>query len=205
MNKTLLITILGAFAILEGSRLTSGQDAPAKPATAGPRYDYRDRYSILADQNMFLRDRRRRRNDFEDRRRDTPPPRREEENYALRGVVLEDGEYRAYLENLSSYSILRLSIGDPVARGKLTQIEIDAAEYEQNGQYTWVEVGHNLTGTMATPAYSPSSTPSTQPAGSSDSGAAAPAGAPIDPNDPNLTVEQKMRLRRMQQTGGGGK
>ena len=59
------------------------------------------------------------------------------------------------------------------------------------GKVTWVNVGYDFTGHEAAPLPSPtteSAEPSTQPSG--------PA---INPNDPNLSIEQKLKLRRMQE------
>jgi hypothetical protein len=146
---------------------------------------YTDKYAILAEQNIFLRDRSR-------PNRSGPTsqgaPATPEQLLTLTGVVFEDGQYRAYLEDLRSGRVQRLSEGDSVARGRISQIDIDAIEYEtgsgslsNNSQRTWVEVGSDLTGKAATP---------TTVGGEADSG------PKLDPNDPNLTPEQRLKARR---------
>ena len=86
---------------------------------------YTDKYAILAEQNIFLRDRSR-------PNRSGPTsqgaPATPEQLLTLTGVVFEDGQYRAYLEDLRSGRVQRLSEGDSVARGRISQIDIDAIE-----------------------------------------------------------------------------
>ena len=67
-------------------------------------------------------------------------------------------------------------------------IEIDGIEYDQGEKQTWVTIGNNLTGQSV----------SGISASMSSTDAAGPTSLPFDPNDPNLTVEQRMRLRRLQ-------
>ena len=154
------------------------------------REGYRDKYSVLSERNIFLRERGRRRSEEPSFR--PSYTRRAEDGFVLRGVVAEEGQFHAYVESLSSYSVLKLAIGDAVASGKIASIEMDAIDYEQGGRRTRIEVGQTLTGgpvPTSEPAQSGGSDPATQPA----------SGPPINPNDPNLTLEQKMKLRRMQE------
>ncbi len=168
--------------------------ADAQPS----RQDFRERYGVLADRNIFLKERGRpaatsrpsRFNSGGDRSRPTP-----EQTYVLTGIVEEQGQYRAYVEDLNRSKFIRLNVGDPVARGKVERIEIDGIQYAVEGQATRIEIGQNLTG-----GKSPSSTGlAASAAGNPDE--TSPTTAPtatssIDPNDPNLTPEQKMKLKR---------
>jgi hypothetical protein len=169
----------------------------SQPSSTQPS-SYRDHYYVLVERNIFLKE----------RRRPTGPagvfPRTErqpEQTYALTGIVEEDGQYRAYFEHsgTSSASFVRTSIGDPIARGKVTDITIDAVEYEQEGQRRWIVIGYDLTGSV-----SARSTPSAYTSGSATSPTTGPSDAAalnFDPNDPNLTAEQKMKVRRMREQG----
>lgn len=166
------------------------EDAPTREAGSTP--DYRERYGIISEWNVFLRERRRRREERPPETRPAFVPRPAEESYALRGVVYEDGEFRAYIENLRTGSMMRLRMGEELARGTVSNIAMDAIEYEQGGRRVWVDVGRNLTGSLAS-ASEPASGSEASPGATSQ-----PAGGAINPNDPNLTPEQKMRLRRQQ-------
>jgi len=173
---------------------TSAQpQPPARPPT------YSERYGLLADHNIFVRDRTRivrggsggygpggAGSSTQPSTR--PTVRSPEEALALRGVVIEDGGLHAYVEDTNSYNMLRLSPGDNVARGKVSAIQIDAVQYEgPGGHREWIEIGQDFTGHTAVAGSSFGVGASTQP-----------SGPPIDPNDPNLTLEQRMKLRRQQ-------
>ncbi|GMV95862.1 MAG: hypothetical protein HRF43_13155 [Phycisphaerae bacterium] len=175
--------------------LMSAWPEPAAGQSSASREGYRERYEVLSERNIFLRERRRRR---EERPQSRPysPPRPVEESYALRGVVFEEGLFRAYIENLRSGEMLRVQVGDALLRGVVSEIQMDAIEYDQGGRRTWIEIGQTLTGSQAVASGSFGSGSS---AGDSSSSASQPSSPLPDANDPNLTIEQRMRLRRQQQ------
>jgi hypothetical protein len=159
------------------------------PSTEKPivRPSFRERYSILSDHNIFMRERRSAR----DRDRSTTQPsfqRTPEQTFVLTGIVLEAGQRRAYMEDRERGGLIKLSIGDTIARGKIADIDIDAVAYEQNGRQQWVAIGTDLTGATPPP-----------PAVNMLSPTTGPTTLPFDPNSPDLTVEQKMQLRRFQE------
>jgi len=111
-------------------------------------------------------------------------------------VVFEDNAYRAYVENTSSGVVSRLSVGDAVARGKVGEIALDGVSYDgPGGRKIWIVVGDDLAGEPAvTPDDSILATTqaSTMPSGVEN----------LNPNDPTLTMEQKMKLKRMMELKG---
>ncbi len=116
-----------------------------------------------------------------------------EESLVLTGIVLEDDGFHAYVEDADNSKVLKLSEGDPVARGRIVDMDLNAVEYERGDQQMWITVGSNFAGqaTLLGAASSASS--------SSGPGATQPTTLPINPNDPNLTIEQRMKLRRLQE------
>jgi hypothetical protein len=124
--------------------------------------------------------------------------------------------------------VLRLAVGDSVARGHILEIEIDAIAYDLNGQGTWITPGSDLRGqpfsgfpTALSRYMAASTNPSsrgsgfggsrdggsrdggggfttTGPAASDGSGGGGVAPPPLDPNTAGLSVEERMRLRRLQ-------
>jgi hypothetical protein len=192
----------------------------SRPSSSSPTRDYRDRYAILSDRNIFVKersrivplsDRDRPRSDNSRTRSDTPrlpPP---ETSYILTGIVLEDGLVHAYVEDMKGGKILRLSVGDAVARGHITDITIDAVQYTASGQQAWVDLGRDFTGAIpSSPSaiYAAAAAAATQAGGTSTTGptSAPSVGAlPLDPNNPNLSLEERMKIRRMQQLGGAEK
>ena len=167
------------------------------------RQNYNDRYGVLSDRNIFLRERGRRAPSTRQYANSSTSSSRPaaESTYVLTGIVLEEGQYRAYVEEVSSGRVQRLAVGDAVAKGHVLDIDIDAMAYSANGKGTWIPIGCDLQGKpfnafpsalsrymSTTTTTSPTSGPSTQ----------GTTPLPIDPNSPNLSVEERMRLRRMQ-------
>jgi hypothetical protein len=167
---------------------------PAPAPAPSRRESYTDRYAVLWEHNIFLRDRSR----YSTNRGapTTVPARPPEEAFVLRGVVLdEDGVCRAYVEDLNTAEILRRAVGESLARGKVARIDLDALDYERAGQHTWIEVGSDLTGAAAPLIVASSDSPSTAPS-------SAPSAPLPNATDPNLTLEQRLRLRRLQELKG---
>ena len=177
-------------------RSTTPTTPTSQPSSTQPS-SYRDHYYVLVERNIFLKERRR---PTGPAREFTRTERQPEQTYALTGIVEEDGQYRAYFEHsgASSTTFVRTSVGEPIARGKVTDITIDAVEYEQEGQRRWIVIGYDLTGTASTRS-APSSYTSTST--SPTTGPSDVAALDFDPNDPNLSTLQKMKLKRLREQG----
>ena len=154
--------------------------------------DRTDDFAILSQKNIFMRDRQPPPDPSRWQHRQPDPPRvytpePAAKSFVLRGVVIEDNELHAYVENTRTGEVTRLLPGDAIADGHCVNIVIDAIAYEQNGNVQWIDVGENLLGsTVAAPP------PTTAPAGSTT----APSGAGT--SDPALSsIEQRLRERRM--------
>jgi len=159
--------------------------------------NYSDRYGVLEQRNIFLRDRTKpttQRSTTGSSSAATQPARSPEQMLFVTGIVLEDDGVHAYVEDSSASppKILRIAPGENLGRGRVVEIQIDALAFEHAGNVNWITVGCDLTG---------------QPAGISailggaaggDAATTAPV-ANVDPNDPNLTTEQRMRARSAQQ------
>jgi hypothetical protein len=172
--------------LLLGSALSPGQSAPA---TSQPvRESFTDRYGVIAQRNIFLRERTRPRDHSRDggsattRRAVTPLT--PEQAYVLRGIVLEENDLRAYFEDKRTGEVTRVATGAGLAQGRVAEIQIDAVRFQNAGQLVWVEIGHDLTGSQSAggPAVAAPSI--------------APAAAGTDPS--LMSVEERMRQRRQQ-------
>ena len=198
-RTALLAGVVAASAVSVATAADRPLDSPTRSTrsaspSATTRQSDRD-YAVLTEQNIFVKDRRSlRRGDRPSSDRNSNDPLREYRNQpeaflVLTGVVFEDGDYRAFIEDTKVSKVLRLSVGDAIARGKITEIDIDTIAYESSGKTTIINVGTTLTGIpysafTATPGATPAST------------GAAPSTPLPDPNNPNLTIEEKMKLRR---------
>jgi hypothetical protein len=205
-------TIAVGSTVLFGAVIAFAANSSA-PTSAPTRLNYSD-YSVVAEKNIFLRDRSRGVRDASSRPSSsstTQHVKAIEETLVLTGIVFEDGEFHAYVEDTSADKVLKLAPGDNVGHGRVGQIEIDALLYQTNTKPPlWVEIGSDFTGKeysafAANDPYASSSSGSdsfnlTGSNSSSGKSASQPA---INPNDPNLTVEQRMRLRAQQQRSSG--
>jgi len=218
--------------MLVAATIYAADPAAPAPTPAPGKVNYNDRYNVLSERNIFLRERGKpTRSNYTASTRDSasyqnsrPPI---EAAFVLTGIVLEEGQYRAYVEDTSTGRVHRLAVGDSVARGHVLEIEIDAIAYDLNGQGTWITPGSDLRGqpfsgfpTALSRYMAASTNPSsrggsgfagsrdggsrdgggglttTGPAASEGGGGVAPP--PLDPNTAGLSVEERMRLRRLQ-------
>lgn len=171
-------------------------------------------YGVITDHNLFLRDLHKprppttQRSDWRNGRENDVVREAPERNFVLRGIVIEDNELRAYVENTRTGQMLRMQPGEAVASGRIDEIVIDAVSYEANGQIVWIDVGHNLAGTrvIEVPRGFASVTGSgaaTQPAASGATGQPGAGGAttPVTGGE-GLSIEELMRRRRAMMNGG---
>jgi hypothetical protein len=123
-----------------------------------------------------------------------------ESYYLLKGVVQQDDDFIAFIEDTQGGTVLRLRRGDPVARGTIKSLTLDGLEYQMESKTIVVQLGLDLEGghgnltnrqmfdLAATPA-SPASGPSTQ-----TSPVSAPSGADSD-------IIKRLMEQRKQQLG----
>lgn len=78
-----------------------------------------------------------------------------EANLGLRGVLVQDGQFTALIEDLASKSAQRLKAGDPLGPGRIATITLDGIGYESGGRTTQVAIGQNLLGAALPPPPSP--------------------------------------------------
>ncbi len=160
------------------------------------RSEFDETYGVISERNMFLKDRPRPRAPTSrpsSTQQSDRPPEPPESTFVLRGVAIEENGFRAYLEGGSGMT--RVAPGDPIARGHVVEIAIDAIAYEHDGVITWILVGQNLSGTNAASSVVASPTSQPGPTSGATSGTTA--------NTSNLSAEERMRLRRQQERGRG--
>jgi hypothetical protein len=173
----------------ESSSASSSSSAGTSTASA-------NRYDVLVENNIFLKDRRARPTTSAASTQPAPRPLTPEQAVYLTGVIFEDGAFRAYFETLDGSPARRVSPGDAIAKGRVMEIQIDTVAYATpDGRITWVEIGHDLTG--STPAAG-SGAVVAAPSGGGAGGGVTPS--PAAPTDPALmSAAERMRLRRQQE------
>jgi hypothetical protein len=102
--------------------------------------------------------------------------------FVFKGTVQAGMIFTAFLEDQSDKNVVQAAVGDPVARGRIKSIDLDAIEYETAGNSRRIEVGQNLNGEIVQPT--PTSQPSNQSAANNAPSEmpGQPGGAP--PNQP---------------------
>lgn len=181
------------------SRRGTGQTTTAVDPNAAAQPSSWASFDIILKRNIFSRQRTAPRPVVERREepaRIMPNP---ESYFLLKGVVQENDDFIAFIEDTQNGTVLRLRRGDPVARGAIKTLTLDGLEYVHEDRTTVVEMGRDLEGghgnlttrqmldLVATPASAPTGQSATRPA-------AAPSGAESD-------IIRRLMEQRKQQIG----
>ena len=113
---------------------------------AGGQEDAWAKYDIILKRNIFSRNRqafRPREAREEPQRVAMPNP---ESYYILKGIVQENNEFIAFVEDKRDGGVRQLRQGDSVARGAIKALNLDTLEYEMGDQVTTVRLGSDLEG-----------------------------------------------------------
>ena len=171
---------------------------PADP-NATPQANSWASFDIILTRNIFSRMRRPARQETErvvEAPRVVPNP---ESYYLLKGVVQENDDFIAFIEDTQGGTVLRLRRGDPVARGTIKTLTLDGLEYLREDKTTVVQMGRDLEGGHGNltnrQMYELAATPTSPASGqSTTSPAAAPSGADSD-------IIKRLMEQRKQQLG----
>ncbi len=116
-----------------------GQDA------TGPQ-DVWAKYEIILTRNIFSRNRTpAQRTELREEPKQVAMP-NPESYYVLNGIVQEDNEFVAFVEDKRGGGVLRLRQGDSIARGLVKALSLDTLEYQMADQVTTVRLGCDLEG-----------------------------------------------------------
>ncbi len=92
-------------------------------------------FNIILTRNIFSRTRTAPRPErIDDTPRPTPVMRNPEAYFVLKGVVQENDDFYAFIENSQTGENLQLRRGDPVARGTIKTLTLDGLEYQIEGK-----------------------------------------------------------------------
>jgi len=153
------------------------------------------RYEVILERNMFSRQR-----GFAQQRGDEPGQvaavPNPESYLLLKGVVQENGQFIAFLEDTRSNSVLRLQEGAKVARGVIKSLTLDSIEYEFGKRTITVRIGQDLEGGFGAVTMTELMEYSDSPTGASqDATTEAPTGEEAD-------ILKQLMERRKQELGG---
>jgi len=155
-----------------------------------------ERYKLIVERNIFLRNRSRPvRRTIETVRRAAPTP---ERSTVLTGTLRRGEEWIAFVEDLRTGVTSSVRAGEPLLRGRLAAVALDYIEYELDGQTVQVKVGDSLAG--GSPGVSDmaeGSGPDESAPTGADAGRASPTAGPGSAAD----ILEQMRQRRRRELG----
>ncbi len=121
----------------------------ALSAERGDDAQFWDNYRVLVEQNIFSRQRGQalRRDDSKPKEPPAPAP---ESYFVLKGIVRQNEEYVAFLEDTRMGETIRARAGDSIATGRLKSLTLDNIEFEMGTDTIEVRIGDNLQGKAPT-------------------------------------------------------
>ncbi|HEY8669152.1 MAG TPA: hypothetical protein VIL86_21055, partial [Tepidisphaeraceae bacterium] len=122
----------------------------------------------------------------------TAPAARPEQSIVFDGALDTDGEMIAFLEDTIAGRMLKLRVGDSVARGKITEISLSYLDYTSNDAVIRVSIGQTLDGGEG---------PAVSSRAAVAAGTTAPASAPSDTGSGDDII-QRLKQKRLQELGG---
>jgi len=119
--------------------------APMARRSRSDRGEQWAKYNLIVDRNMFSRTRQGPQPErlVDDRPKVVPNP---ESYFLLKGVVQEDNQFTAFVEDKRTGSVLRLREGDTVARGLVKSLNLDGLQYQFQEKTISVTMGSDLEG-----------------------------------------------------------
>ena len=178
-----------------------------------------EKYKVIVERNIFLRQRSNYSHRPEFTHTTEMPMARPRSPIVLTGIIRQGSEHIAFLENTSTGVTLRVAAGSTYADGRVTRIELDHIEYEKDDQTVTVSIGSNLQGepaagpatfgertdllqgeSTALPGEASGETSSTsaQPGPASPAVTQPPAGATSD----ETSILERLRQRRLKELNG---
>jgi hypothetical protein len=189
-------------------------ETAAKPETAAPP-DPWAKYQIILDRNIFSRQRGPVRRPGEDAEAGPVAVPNPETHFILKGVVQENNEFIAFIEDTQAGTVLRLRRDDRIARGAIKALTLDGIDYQLEERTTAVKLGYDLEGNLGpvsvpavvsqpaptAPAAAAQSGGATRPAASAPSVTSAPAGQQPAPAGDEADILKRLMEQRKQQLG----
>jgi hypothetical protein len=180
---------------------TPASDAAAKseaaPSTGTT--EQQDRwaaYDIIRQRNIFSRNRVAYRPPDEAAPKPVAPD--PETYFVLRGVVQENNQFIAFIEDTQGGRFLRLRQNDSVARGVLKSLSLDSVEYQFGDKTITINIGSDLEGGRGAVA---TGEPSDYPQNSSSAAQPAETGQQSTPSGNEGDILKRLMEQRRQQLG----
>jgi hypothetical protein len=124
-----------------------------------------------------------------------------ESHFVLKGIVQENNEFIAFIEDTQAGTVLRLRQDDRVARGAIKRLSLDEIEYQFEERTTAIKLGYDLEGRLGPVAASVAAPQPavTAPAAQTPPGAATPPAGQTPAAAPATGDEAEILKRLMEQ------
>ncbi len=160
-----------------------------------------ERYQVIMERNIFLRDRSR-------PAPTTPisvsPPirtERPERSLVLVGIVRDNHLHVAFLEDIRTGAVNRYRTGEQAAGGTIAAITLEHLDFDNGETITGISIGHNLAGEAVGGGHTRAPT-QLGDGGHGTAHSAPSARRPTAISEDQREIIERMRQRRLEQLGG---
>jgi len=172
----------------------AGAAEPA-PTTTGFPYE---RYRVLAERNIYLKNRQPQPGRITSILRETPVVPIVRRMVVLTGIARSGSEFVAFFEDRASGMTTRVRGESSLLGGRIAEINIDYVEYEKDGLVNRIRLGETVPETLARESAPPApAVKNALPTPASSAPSAYPVAAPID----EARILEQMRQRRRLEVG----
>jgi hypothetical protein len=172
----------------------------ALSAERGGDTQFWDNYRVLVEQNIFSRQRGRALRRDDDKPKERPAPALES-YFVLKGIVRQNEEYVAFLEDTRIGETVRARAGDSIARGRVKNLTLDNIEFEMDANSITVEIGDSLQGKAPTRSVTYNDLVEWSQSSSGSSGNEA-SGQETGQSSDDEEILRRLMERRRRETGG---
>lgn len=123
-----------------------------------------------------------------------PGPGGPEAAFVLRGVAQAGDSLIAFLEDKAAKHVMQFSVGQTVARGKISSINLDGIVYQGMGNVKNIKVGQDLSGQVVPPT--PTSKPAAPPQTGGGEQSLPPGAQPPSPPETSAGATRPSRARK---------
>lgn len=154
-----------------------------------------DRYRVLSDRNIFVRNRQSSQVIRPELQPTINPVDSADQYLVLTGIVQKGLETIAFIEDTRSRKTIKVAPGNQIGNGKLIKITLDNVEYECEGQIIRIGIGSTLMGSAVSRERTSTAVSSQQSVSADSSGSTDQAEAA------SSDVLERMRERREREAG----
>lgn len=140
MTSVLFCGLMAAGPIAHQGKTPAAAPPATQPVQPRP---YPDSFGVLLNRSIFASQK------YIAKAQQDKKPAGSDMGLALDGVVAEDATFVALVEDTTSHKLTRVRVGDPLGRGRVSDISLHGINYEADGGIAQIAVGQTLNGQTA--------------------------------------------------------